>query len=358
VYYRLVRLGGSLLLAFLGLALGPASSSAAALPVTAAVGRTLVGNAGGGIDTYAFSIPQPTGQTQIWALFSPPDIADGSRGGFNVILNGTQIGSAAKVGGSQGLMQYTLPHAPSGTVVIQVFLYGVSAPANYSISTSGSPGATPGGPAALNGTAAAPTSLVGEKDGTLQASPTGSFGYFTFPYAGSSPPTTLSLTYSPADSTVNQAVGFTVFDAYGNNIGSVTQPANQNFSADTLTVDLGRNPGEPLSVQVFNYAQGVTVSYSLYVSGIAPAPVAPSTPGAAGVPPNSSFQQFWIENFIPTDLWSGPGGGAASFGAQPQFSAFLVVQPQTGSRLYVYNPRTQNYAFIDANAVGPSGPPS
>jgi hypothetical protein len=34
------------------------------------------------------------------------------------------------------------------------------------------------------------------------------------------------------------------------------------------------------------------------------------------------------------------------------------VKPQSGSRLYVLNPRTDNFGYIDADAVGPSGSPA
>src|SRR4030095_1909986 len=36
---------------------------------------------------------------------------------------------------------------------------------------------------------------------------------------------------------------------------------------------------------------------------------------------------------------------------------FLLARPQVGGRLYVLVARTRNYAWVDALAVGPSGPP-
>ena len=64
----------------------------------------------------------------------------------------------------------------------------------------------------------------------------------------------------------------------------------------------------------------------------------------------------WVQAFQPTTLWSGPGPDAIAFGPVAQWDYFQV-RGSAGARLYVWNPRTANYAYIDAVAVGPSGPP-
>ncbi len=76
-----------------------------------------------------------------------------------------------------------------------------------------------------------------------------------------------------------------------------------------------------------------------------------SGPAALGAP-----QTNWVQATEPTELWSGPTDGAISFGPVAQWDYFQVVQA-SGPRLYVFNPRTKNYAWIDADKVGPSGPP-
>jgi hypothetical protein len=65
----------------------------------------------------------------------------------------------------------------------------------------------------------------------------------------------------------------------------------------------------------------------------------------------------WVQNFVPTDLWSGPGGSAISFGQAAAWDYFRVMATQTGGRLQVLVARTNDYAYVDAAAVGPSGPP-
>ncbi len=73
--------------------------------------------------------------------------------------------------------------------------------------------------------------------------------------------------------------------------------------------------------------------------------------------PASGFDPWWVQNHQETQLWSGPDPNAVSFGQLPQWSYLQVVAPQQGSRLYVLNPATNGYAYVDANAVGPSAPP-
>ena len=78
---------------------------------------------------------------------------------------------------------------------------------------------------------------------------------------------------------------------------------------------------------------------------------------AVAVSSASAFDPRWVQNHREAELWSGPDAKAVSFGKAPQWSYFQVVGPQQGSRLFVWNPRSNNYAYIDASAVGPSGPP-
>ena len=72
----------------------------------------------------------------------------------------------------------------------------------------------------------------------------------------------------------------------------------------------------------------------------------------------AAFQPAYVQNFgADLKIYSGWDDNAASFGpAGPQFTTFRVVAPQIGKRIYVFNPVTDNYGWIDAEGVGPSGP--
>ena len=88
-----------------------------------------------------------------------------------------------------------------------------------------------------------------------------------------------------------------------------------------------------------------------------PAQLTPTpVPEAAPVP----FEPFWVQNHRITEMWNGPSSQAdtVSFGATSgQFCSFLVVLPPEGDRLYVFNPYSQNYLWMDAVDTGPAGPP-
>jgi hypothetical protein len=86
----------------------------------------------------------------------------------------------------------------------------------------------------------------------------------------------------------------------------------------------------------------------------------PATP--TPVPPKrpSGPEAFWVKNHQITDMWSGPASqpGVMSFGkTDAQFCAFLVAGPSEHSRLFAYNPVSQNYFWIEQDAVGRVEPP-
>ena len=94
------------------------------------------------------------------------------------------------------------------------------------------------------------------------------------------------------------------------------------------------------------------------------APTATPAPSPVAAPPTEStataFTPFWVKNYQTTEMWSAPAGeaGAVSFGAtSAQFCSFLVGRAQDNARLYVFNPYSGNYFWIDADAVGPVAPP-
>src|SRR4051794_2553439 len=87
-----------------------------------------------------------------------------------------------------------------------------------------------------------------------------------------------------------------------------------------------------------------------------PTVVPTAVPTATPVP----FRAFWVKNFRPTEMWSGPSdaAGVVSFGTtSQQFCSFQVAKPQEGARLYVLNPYSRDYFWIDVDAVGPVDEP-
>jgi hypothetical protein len=67
----------------------------------------------------------------------------------------------------------------------------------------------------------------------------------------------------------------------------------------------------------------------------------------------------WLRNHQQADMWSGPADepSAVSFGKiSSQFCVFEEREAR-GDRLYVFNPYTQNYFWIERAAVGPVDSP-
>ena len=94
------------------------------------------------------------------------------------------------------------------------------------------------------------------------------------------------------------------------------------------------------------WRQGIGLALALAALVLAPL--------SAGV---AHAAERWVQSHLVTELWSGPGPDAISFGKARQFSYFRLHSEQVGDRFYVYNPRSQNFAYVDARAVGPSKAP-
>ena len=80
----------------------------------------------------------------------------------------------------------------------------------------------------------------------------------------------------------------------------------------------------------------------------------PASPALAdGRPATGS----WVEVHRQTGLWSWSDDRAQLFRVVQPGARFQIALPQRGPRLYVWDPSTRNYAFVDAVDVGPVGGP-
>jgi hypothetical protein len=116
--------------------------------------------------------------------------------------------------------------------------------------------------------------------------------------------------------------------------------------ASSVSSLLSSSPSAPTTIAG---VQSQTPSATAIAGGL-------STPTAK----TAEFSPFWVRNHEITDMWSGPEGQATavSFGkTSAQFCAFLVVQPQDNARLYVLNPYSNDYFWIDQKSVGPADRP-
>ena len=68
---------------------------------------------------------------------------------------------------------------------------------------------------------------------------------------------------------------------------------------------------------------------------------------------NADPPDQWVRVHRETGLWSRSDKEAKLFRMVEPGASFKVARPQSGSRLYVWDPTTRNYAYIDAADVGP-----
>ena len=129
-------------------------------------------------------------------------------------------------------------------------------------------------------------------------------------------------------------------------------------AAPAIASPAGSPSGQP--GQVGQVAQAVPTTAAAAASTV---PTVTGLTQGSQLPPASGLAYRYIQNFDPrVHIYSGPcrcPTDPVDFGvAGPQFTTFTVAGPQVGDRILVYNPITNNYGWIDAPAVGPSGPPA
>jgi hypothetical protein len=90
-------------------------------------------------------------------------------------------------------------------------------------------------------------------------------------------------------------------------------------------------------------------------------PVGPSTPASApdpAVSTTASATSDVVTTRADVRLWSNATANAIDFGpAGPRGTRLVLAGPREGSRVYVFNPATQNYAWVDASDVAAASDP-
>src|SRR3954466_13363279 len=69
-------------------------------------------------------------------------------------------------------------------------------------------------------------------------------------------------------------------------------------------------------------------------------------------------EERWVQTWQPADMWSNDGPTAISFGKVRPFTYLRLHGEVVNGRIYIFNPKTQGFAYVDAGLVGPSTPPT
>jgi len=135
-----------------------------------------------------------------------------------------------------------------------------------------------------------PAPLVSAVQGSLVGSNAGAYNYYVVDYPGQYAIGTLSLNFGPADPTISNAVGITVWQN-GTQISSVDGTGASD--PGSISVPFSSDQAGPVVVQVYNYDPNQKVSYDLSLTGLpesaaVPASVAPAVSVAPAPAPKSS----------------------------------------------------------------------
>ncbi|HVC32650.1 MAG TPA: hypothetical protein VNL16_03985 [Chloroflexota bacterium] len=242
--------------------------------INATLGGSIVGNAAGAFQFYNLRYPGGNAPLTITMNATPVYNAQGQAYGFNVYRanpltgNTTLVASAVPTAGDVNSSTVTATVTePSATVYqLQVFNYWPGVAVSYGINATGLAGAAPA--VSGNGDAGHAVVLNSARQGateTLQGNSGGAFNYFLVNYPGSESQLSISITYSSLDGAPDHAEGFAVYS--GSSLQATVNPSDDGTGVHSATWGYSNASAGTFGIQVFNYAPGTTVSYTIYQVG-------------------------------------------------------------------------------------------
>lgn len=271
---RRVLVGGSAAVCLLlpGVAFADGSNAPAAgtlasnaVPLTGAVTGNLAADSAGSYRYAQFNYPGDNSTVTLNLTVDNAVPLETGAAGFNVYQAGNLLGSSTDT--SPTTASFSLTSSQAGPVVVQVFDYDPSNGVAFTLTPQGLPptaaAATPASPStatptAANTTATPPRPLGSSATGTLAGNTGGSFALYSLAVAGTGQNTTLTLDASPSVLVTNTSVGFNVYDANGNLVGS-----GQQTDVSTISLNVTNLAAGTYTVQVFNYDPSTTLDYVL-----------------------------------------------------------------------------------------------
>jgi len=264
---------GLALLATSGLMVVAAEGEATipALTEVAQVG-VLVGDPAGAYSYYEVAYPGGNTEVAIQLRFSPNDPVLAKAVGFNVYGPDSEESGEPKEKGAYLECIYAADGA--ATLLVQVYNY-VASPVTYEIVAKGIPApvaeeaapSVPEAPEAVTPTTAEEAEVPVEEAevpmaGEIVGSNAGAFAVHPIAGAGDGRDVTVTMTFSPDDPAVAKAVGFEVYSPTGKCVatGTPTRTVGQRVA----TFSAGAT-GD-YTVQVYNYLDGLPLSYSLEIA--------------------------------------------------------------------------------------------
>ena len=215
----------------------------------------LAGNRGGSFVYYAIAYPGHERAVTIHVSYAPGDRATLSAVGFNVYgPNGYLIGEGEVAGAAKELV-YSDDDA--ATWLIQLYNYGDGMTVGYTISVDGLP-STPvpiTKPDVDDEESQEPSGEALAEAGKLLGSRAGAFDRYAIAYQ-SGQDVELVMRYTPDDPTIRAGVGMTIYGPDG-----WSREATVRDGERAVTIVNG--PTGTYIVQIYNYIEGLEISYTL-----------------------------------------------------------------------------------------------
>lgn len=230
------------------------------------VRSSLQGDLGGSYALYEVAYPGGETELEIKLWLSPGDPLTCKAFGFNVYgWNGFQGKGEPN---SDGLPQLEFSYGDTepNTLLVQVYNYHDGCMVSYGITASGV--AAPQGPQAASESVPAaepatdakqPELLISRASGTSVGNSGGALRFYALDYPGDGNDTVAKLTFFPCDPSIGQAVGFVIYDPTGKVVAEGVPTEGKGEREATFSSDVA---GRYL-VQVYNYADGMSISYTL-----------------------------------------------------------------------------------------------
>jgi hypothetical protein len=241
--------------------------------INASLGGTIVGTSAGAFQYFIFHYPGGNTPLAVTLNAAPAYTGQGQAYGFNLYRVGAGPGSAPVASGivtsadtNSETISATVTNRSATTYQLQVFNYWPNTSVTYGITVTGlagtiiqASGNTDAGHAVVLNSAqsGASESLAGASGG--------SFDYFLVSYPGNNSSFALSVTYSQTGGAPDQALGFNVYN--GSTLVVTTNAADDGTGVQSGVWNYQNASAATFGVQVFNYASGTTVSYTLQQVG-------------------------------------------------------------------------------------------
>jgi hypothetical protein len=220
----------------------------------------LAGSPAGSFESHEIAYPGGEEELVIVMVYSPRDPSYASAIGFNLYEPDGAEHRAAWVD-EDGVLRLTYAAEEAATLLIQVYNYA-ELTVGYDLAATGV-GAPAGAPAVAEAAAEATNGVAAALDeratGAIVGNTGGAFAAHTVSYAGDESTVTVTLTYAPADPSFTGALGFVIYSPSGAQVAAGA-PGDTH---EELTASLVSDEAGAYIIQVFNYTDGVLMTYSL-----------------------------------------------------------------------------------------------